>query len=145
MVKREDLNFYLQNVSLKVLEDLEQEICQNVRCEILQSPSEQTLMLPVKDPISEGEFYGGEILVCTTYVQLHKDKQSSQGFAMVLDCNQGISRCIAVMDAYVGLNLGDALTQKIYNLVQQAKQEKEAQEAQRNKKVDATRVQFELM
>lgn len=51
--------------------------------------------MPVKDPISGGEFYAGEVLVTSTIVEVNKNK----GWSMVQDENDQLSLYIATLDA----------------------------------------------
>lgn len=149
-IQREDLNFILQSALLDELENLTQKIQTHFTLEILQNPTQQTLMLPVKDPISGGEFYAGEVLVTTSLVALlDKDKASkkAQGFAMVLDDNPKHSLYIAIIDAYYGLSLEsqDSITQEIQALVVKTQEKIKQAQILKNHEVDKTRVNFELM
>lgn len=149
-IQREDLNFILQSALLDELENLAQKIQEHFTLEILQNPTQQTLMLPVKDPISGGEFYAGEVLVTTSLVAL-QDKDSvntkAQGFAMVLDDNPRHSLYIAIIDAYYGLSLEsqDSITQEIQALVVKTQEKIKQAQILKNHEVDKTRVNFELM
>ena len=151
-IQREYLNFILQSALLDELENLAQKIQTHFTLEILQNPTQQTLMLPVKDPISGGEFYAGEVLVTTSLVAL-QDKDSvntkAQGFAMVLDDNPKHSLYIAIIDAYYGLslesNLQDSITQEIQALVVKTQEKIKQAQILKNHEVDKTRVNFELM
>lgn len=149
-IQREQLNFILQSALLDVLENLAQKIQEHFTLEILQNPTQQTLMLPVKDPISGGEFYAGEVLVTTSLVALQdKDNTKAQGFAMVLDDNPSYSLYIAIIDAYYGLSLGldlqDSITQEIQALVIKTQEKIKQAQMLKNHEVDKTRVNFELM
>lgn len=151
-MQREDLNFILQSALLDELENLVGKIQEHFTLEILQNPTQQTLMLPVKDPISGGEFYAGEVLVTTSLVALlDKDKASkkAQGFAMVLDDNPRHSLSIAIIDAYYGLSLElslqDSITQEIQALVVKTQEKIKQAQILKNHEVDKTRVNFELM
>lgn len=151
-IQREQLNFILQSALLDELENLAQKIQTHFTLEILQNPTQQTLMLPVKDPISGGEFYAGEVLVTTSLVAL-QDKDSvntkAQGFAMVLYDNPKHSLYIAIIDAYYGLslesNLQDSITQEIQALVVKTQEKIKQAQMLKNHEVDKTRVNFELM
>ena len=142
-MQREDLNFYLQYAALSDLQVLSAKL--DSKIEVIQAPTAQTLLLPVKDPISQGEFYGGEVLVTTTLVRLERGGKHSDGFAMVLDDNEEYSYHIALLDAYVGFGEQDALSQAIFALTQKAKEAKQKAQEEQNQKIDSTRVQFEIM
>ena len=55
-MKREDINDLGQLVSIEKLETLYKKIKKNYDVKILTTPMEQTLLVPVKDPISNGTF-----------------------------------------------------------------------------------------
>lgn len=155
-IQREELNFILQSATQDELQDLTQKIQEHFTLEILQNPTQQTLMLPVKDPISGGEFYAGEVLVTTSLVALldkSNPNQKAQGWAMVLDENPSHSLHIAIIDAYYGLSLGlslesnlqDSITQEIQALALSTQEKQKQAQMRKNHEVDKTRVKFELM
>jgi len=82
-MQREALNFLLQKADFSALRELYKKIKKEHEIVVLQSPTQQTLLQPIHDPISQGEFYGGEILVTTTVVTV--GNQSNKGWAMVMD------------------------------------------------------------
>lgn len=139
---REDLNFILQKADFKALEALYGRIKNSLEIKILQAPVQQTLLQPIYDPISQGEFYSGEILVTTTIVQLSKRDSTHKGWAMVQDDNEKLSLYIAVCDGCFGANIFkeeiEELATKTVHSIQKAQKEI-------NKKVNATRVNFDLM
>ena len=94
-MKREEINDLAQLVQIEKLEKLYKKIDKNHKVKILTQATEQTLLVPVKDPISDGNFYAGEVLVTSTIVQVEQTK----GWSMVMDLNEEISLYTAVLDA----------------------------------------------
>jgi alpha-D-ribose 1-methylphosphonate 5-triphosphate synthase subunit PhnG len=139
-MKREELNFILQKSNMNKLKELYKEIKKNYKITILQSPTQQTLLQPIYDPISEGEFYGGEILVTTTVVCI--GDKDNKGWAMVLDDNEKLSLYIAVCDGAYGAGY---FKKEIENLVKETKKEIEKAQIIENQKVNSTKVSFDLM
>ena len=137
---REDLNFILQMADLEKLKKLYEDIKNKFRIDIIQAPTQQTLLQPIKDPISKGEFYGGEVLVTTTIVVLKEIK--SKGWAMVLDDNKELSLYIATCDAVFGAGY---FKNDIKNLIEDTNKNIEIKEKEQNRKVNSTRVNFDLM
>ncbi len=137
-IEREELNFILQKSDFDSLETLCKKIERERDIKQLQAPTQQTLLLPVKDPISGGEFYAGEVLVTTTIISLGSEK----GWAMVQDDNPKRSYYIAICDACFGANL---YKDEIEALAVGTKEEIESSEKEVNQRVNATRVSFDLM
>ncbi len=141
-MKREDLNYILQKADFTALEELYNKINSELKIVVLQSPVQQTLLQPIFDPISKGEFYGGEILVTTTIVQLSKGDNTYKGWAMVQDDNEKFSLYIAVCDGCFG---ADFFKEEIEALAAKTVQNIQKMQKESNKKVNATRVNFDLM
>lgn len=141
-MKREELNFILQKADFKALEELYQKIKNELEIAVLQSPVQQTLLQPIYDPISKGEFYGGEILVTTTIAQLSKGDDTYKGWAMVQDDNEKLSLYIAVCDGCFGAGF---FVNEIETLATQTVQNIQKMQKECNKRVNATRVNFDLM
>ncbi|PLY05257.1 MAG: hypothetical protein C0625_14610 [Arcobacter sp.] len=137
-MKREDINDLAQIVSLEKLEKLYKKIDEKYKVKVLTSPTEQTLLVPVKDPISGGEFYAGEVLVTSTIVQVEDVK----GWSMVMDTNEKLSLYTAVLDACFEANI---LKNEIKSLLKEAKKSIEDKRKKLNRKVNSTRVSFDLM
>lgn len=137
-MKREDVNSLAQLVPLTELEKIYKKIDQDYKIKVLTKPTEQTLLVPVKDPISSGSFYAGEVLVTSTIVQVEKTK----GWSMVMDLNEEKSLYIAVLDACFEANI---YKENIKSLLLDAKQGREESIKKTNKKVNSTRVSFDLM
>lgn len=137
-MKREDINNLAQEVQSEKLEQLYKKIDSSYKINILTAPTEQTLLVPVRDPISGGEFYAGEVLVTSTIVEVEKTK----GWSMVMDTNEILSVYTAVLDAAYEANI---FKDEIENLLLEAKKNKEEQIKMANQKVNSTRVSFDLM
>lgn len=137
-MKREEINDLAQQVQKDKLEQLYKKIDASYKINVLTAPSEQTLLIPVSDPISGSEFYAGEVLVTSTIVQV----ESTKGWAMVMDSNNTLSLQVAVLDAAYE---GNILKDEIENLLAEAKAQKELERKMINQKVNSTRVSFDLM
>lgn len=140
-MKREDLNFILQKADFSALEELYNTIKNELEIVVLQSPVQQTLLQPIHDPISKGEFYAGELLVTTAIIQVGNDA-SSRGWAMVQDDNEKLSLYIAVCDGCFGAGF---FVNEIETLAAKTVQNIQKMQKECNKKVNATRVNFDLM
>jgi alpha-D-ribose 1-methylphosphonate 5-triphosphate synthase subunit PhnG len=137
-MKREDLNYYLQKVPEQEILRLCEKISNKATVEIIQKPTRQTLLLPVKDPINKGSFFSGEVLVTSTIVQVNNEN----GWAMVLDENDELSRAVAILD---GAFAAGILQQPILRLAEIGKNIIRDEEEKINRKVEDTRVSFDLM
>lgn len=137
-MKREDLNYILQHVELETLKKLYKKIDKTFGVHVVSKPSSQTLLVPIKDPISGGEFYAGEVLVTSTIVEINKNK----GWSMVQDDNEKLSLYIACCDAVFNTI---EFSEEIKNLCNKIKSNLQKQEKILNKKVNSTRVNFDLM
>lgn len=136
--QREDLNYILQQAPLKKLEELYKKIDEKLGVTVLSQPSSQTLLVPVKDPISGGEFYAGEVLVTSTIVEINKNK----GWSMVQDENEQLSLYIATFDAVFEEEI---FKNEIITLCTDTNKYIEEQKSMLNKKVNSTKVSFDLM
>lgn len=137
-MKREDVNFKAQLLNHKDLRKIYEKIKEKANIEILSPPTEQTLLVPVKDPISGGSFYAGEVLVTSCLVKV----ENTQGWSMVIDKNEKISFYIAVLDACFESGL---YKDEITNLLLNAQKTAENKNKKINKKINSTRVSFDLM
>ncbi len=146
-MQRESLNFILQYADSEQLNAIINLIKNKHNIDILQPPTQQTLMLPVKDPISGGEFYAGEVLVTTSLICMYIGENRVQGWAMVLDDDKELSLQIAIIDGYYGFyeNREDNIKSSIIELVMQTNEQKESRQKRINQEIDSTRVNFELM
>lgn len=137
-MKREDVNSLAQLVAKAELKKLYTKINEKHTIKVLTAPTEQTLLVPVKDPISGGEFYAGEVLVTSTIVSVDDIK----GWSMVMDSNNKLSLYTAVLDASFEANI---FKDEIKTLLKSAKKAEEKSNKEQNKKVNSTRVSFDLM
>jgi len=137
-MNRRDINFVLQNSEITNLKNVYEKIKAEQSIKVMQEPNTQTLLLPVKDPISEGEFYAGEVLVTTTTVEVN----GSKGWAMVMDDNSELSMMIAVIDGCFASGLYIDTIKRLFsaantNICESRKEN--------NQMTNATKVNFELM
>ncbi len=137
-MKREDINSFAQLVKIEELKKLYEKIDENHGVKILTAPTEQTLLVPVKDPISNGSFYAGEVLVTSTIVQV----KDTKGWAMVIDSNEELSLYIATLDACFEANI---YKDEITNILEKAKNKDDKKNSKINQKVNSTRVSFDLL
>lgn len=137
-MEREELTFILQHSELVKLESLYKKIDQMYGVTIINQPTSQTLMVPIKDPISGGEFYAGEVLVTSAIVSVSNEK----GWAMVQDDNDKLSLYIASIDAvFESRKFENEITELYLETIQKIEKEKVIL----NQKVNSTRVSFDLM
>lgn len=137
-MKREEINNLVQLLQKETLKELYKKIDKNYKIEVLTAPNEQTLLVPVKDPISSGSFYAGEVLVTSSIVQVNEFK----GWAMVMDSNEELSLYTAVLDACFEANI---YKDEIISLLAQSKKKKIKEDKKINQKVNSTKVSFDLM
>jgi alpha-D-ribose 1-methylphosphonate 5-triphosphate synthase subunit PhnG len=137
-MKREEINHLSQLVQIDKLKKLYEKIDKNFKVKILTAPSEQPLLVPVKDPITGGSFYSGEVLVTSTIVQIQEEK----GWSMVMDSNEDLSLYVAVLDACFEKKI---YKDEIKNLLKEAKKIEEKKNKKINRKVNSTRVSFDLL
>jgi alpha-D-ribose 1-methylphosphonate 5-triphosphate synthase subunit PhnG len=135
---RRDINFVFQNSNLNQLNQLYEKICSEQNVTVLQQPTSQTLLLPVKDPVSGGVFYSGEVLVTTTTVEV----SGSKGWAMVMDDNPQLSMILSVIDGCFASGLYMDLIESLYHstIAWMAENREKI-----NQMVNATKVSFDLM
>lgn len=139
-MKREDINFILQKADIDSLREIYESIKSKYSVKILQSPTAQTLLQPVHDPISGGEFYAGEVLVTTTIVTV-ADSQN-RGWAMVQDDQEQLSLYISVCDGAFGAGY---FIDEIETLMKQTQVKIKKLQDKINKKINSTKVNFDLM
>jgi alpha-D-ribose 1-methylphosphonate 5-triphosphate synthase subunit PhnG len=105
---------------------------------VVSKPSSQTLLVPIKDPINNGEFYAGEVLVTSTIVEVNKNK----GWSMVQDEHEKLSLYVACCDAAFDF---PQFKDEIIKLCKEINSDLEKEQKILNKKVNSTRVNFDLM
>lgn len=137
-ITREALNIHLQAVDREDLQRLVQEIEQDACVKIIKTPTVQTLLLPVYDPITGGSFYAGEILATTTVAEVN----GSPGWSMVMDDQPEPSRMIAIIDAAFAAGVKKS---GILFLVAAGFQADRKKKAGEKSSVEKTRVSFDLM
>lgn len=137
-MNRRDINFVLQNSEITNLKNVYEKIKAEQNIKVMQEPNTQTLLLPVKDPISEGEFYAGEVLVTTTTVEVN----GSKGWAMVMDDNSELSMMIAVIDGCFASGLYIDTIKRLFSAADTYICESRKEN---NQMTNATKVNFELM
>lgn len=137
-MKREDINSLSQLVQIEKLKELYKKIDNKFSVKVLTAPTEQTLLVPVKDPISSSDFYAGEVLVTSTIVQV----EDTKGWSMVMDSNEELSLFTAVIDAAYEANI---FKDEIVSVLEEAKAFDIKKKEKENQKVNATRVSFDLM
>lgn len=137
-MKREDINFLAQLANKSKLEKLSVKIEEQIGVKTLSAPTQQTLLVPIKDPVSGGSFYAGEVLVTSCLVEVGKVK----GWSMVMDCDDRVSFNVAVLDACFENKI---FKKEIEMLLKEAKKEAEKKAKKLNQKVNSTRVSFDLM
>ncbi len=137
---REEALFVLQHADETALDTLYQAILSAHTITTIQPPTEQTLMQPVVDPISDSEFFIGEVLTTTTIVAI--DTLEHKGWAMVMDSNEERSLKLAVIDGCIAKEVFMPEITSLYEItlhnIQAAKQHT-------NKQTHSTKVQFDLM
>jgi len=137
-MEREQLIYYLQNVTREDLAHLQQRIENQAKVELIQKPVSQTLLVPVKDPINEGSFISGEVLATSAIVQV----DGVNGWAMVMDDNQELAIAVAVMD---GAFAADICREDVVELAKSGRQKVEQEHARLNAQVQTTKVSFDLL
>ena len=137
-MEREQLNYFLQQVPSAILTALCEKIGAEAGVEIIQKPTSQTLLVPVHDPINQGTFIGGEVLVCSSIVQVN----GVNGWAMVMDDNPDLSTSLAVLDAAFAAGIR---TMDIAELANRGKEVIDTRNADMNTRVHSTRVAFDLL
>ncbi len=137
-MQREDLNFFLQKVPAQELHALCGKVELENEVKIIQMPTQQTLLVPVKDPVTGGSFYGGEVLGTSTIVQVNE----INGWALVMDKDIERSTAVAVLDGALAANI---YKEEIVLLAKRGQQLFETDKKKINRMADDTRVSFDLM
>jgi len=137
-MKREELNFLLQQVDREKLKKLADKIREEKPVNVISAPSQQTVMVPVKDTVAGTGFYTGEVLVTQCLVQVEEEK----GWAMVMDYEPELALDIALLDACFASSfrvqdITDIALEGMENYRKKMEQEKEY--------TASTKVNFDLM
>ncbi len=137
-ISREDINDLLQELEATDLAPVVDQIQKKAEIRILQNPTQQTLMVPVGDPVSNTDFYCGEVLTTSAVVQV----EGHNGWAMVLDNKPDLTLAIAILD---GAWAADLHKDSIRRLILAATVKRVRQQEQQAKAGQATTVHFDLM
>ncbi|MEC9492520.1 phosphonate C-P lyase system protein PhnG [Flexistipes sp.] len=137
-MNRRDLNFVFQNSDKNQLNRLYEKISSEQKVIVIQEPTSQTIMLPVKDPVSGGTFYAGEVLVTTSTVEVN----GSKGWAMVMDDNPELSLILSMIDGCFASGLYTDLIESLY--ISTLTKISDTRE-KINQMVNSTKVSFDLM
>lgn len=137
-MEREQLNYYLQQADEREVTALSTAVEEHAPVEIVQKPISQTLMVPIRDPINNGSFYGGEVLVTSAIVKVGEIK----GWAMVMDDTPGRAVAGAILD---GAFAAGILREEIAALARKGKALLDEKNGELNARVRATRVAFDLL
>jgi phosphonate C-P lyase system protein PhnG len=137
-MEREQLNYFLQQVEVEELLALSDAVEKQAEVELLRKPTSQTLLVPVHDPINQGSFISGEILVTSALVQVN----TINGWSMVMDDTPETAVSIAILD---GAFAAGILRKEIQQLALRGKENTEKEQAELNTRVHATRVAFDLL
>lgn len=137
-MEREQLNYLLQQVGIEELRSLSDGVEKQAEVELIRKPTSQTLLVPIHDPINQGSFISGEILVTSALVQVN----TINGWSMVMDDNPETAVSVAILD---GAFAAGILREEIQQLALRGKENIEKDQAELNSRVHATRVAFDLL
>lgn len=137
-MEREQLNFFLQQADDRELTALCVRIEEEAEVELLQKPTAQTLLVPVRDPVNGGSFIGGEVLVTSAVVHVNE----VGGWAMVMDDNPPLAVSVATLDAAFAAKVR---MDEIVRLALQGRDRHEQEMSERNYRVKCTKVAFDLL
>lgn len=137
-MEREQLIYYLQHADISEIAALQGRIEKQAQVELIQKPTAQTLLVPVRDPINQGSFISGEVLTTSAIVQVNK----VNGWAMVMDVNDELAVAIAVLD---GAFAADISRSEIIALARQGQEKIEEEHTRLNARVKTTKVAFDLL
>jgi alpha-D-ribose 1-methylphosphonate 5-triphosphate synthase subunit PhnG len=138
VMEREQLNYFLQQAPFPLLSALCEKISKEAAIELIQKPTSQTLLVPVVDPINQGTFISGEVLVSSAIVQVN----GVNGWAMVMDENPELATSLAVLDGAYAAGMRKL---EIVQLAGQGKEAMDSKHADMNARVNSTRVSFDLL
>jgi alpha-D-ribose 1-methylphosphonate 5-triphosphate synthase subunit PhnG len=137
-MEREELNFYMQKSPSAEISQLCSEIGAKTTVRLIQKPTPQTLLVPVKDPINGGTFLAGEVLVTSAIVQV----DGNNGWAMVMDDNPEMATNLAILDGAFAAGID---VDEIIRLAGQGRKLFNAEKEKENEQVAGTRVAFDLL
>lgn len=137
-MQRELLNFALQQVDRTLLAELSHRIQAEHQVRLIQKPTAQTLLLPVHDPVVNGTFFGGEVLVTSVIVRVNE----CEGWSMVMDEDGELAIHVAVLDGAWAAEVERGAVEELAMLGQQSHEQHCRRQAG---EVAKTRVSFDLM
>lgn len=137
-MEREELNFFMQKSPVPEITRLCNEIKEHATVQMIQKPTPQTLLVPVKDPINGGTFLGGEVLVTSAIVQVN----GKNGWAMVVDDSPEMATHLAILDGAFSAGIQ---VDEIVRIAEQGRQHFNSEKEKENEQVAGTRVAFDLL
>ncbi len=137
-MEREALNHYLQHVPVGELQDECEAVARCADVEFVGKPTPQTVLVPVRDPITGGAFFAGEVLVTSCIVRVN----TVPGWAMVMDDHPELAGLVATLDAAFAAGVrSEEITALAENGCRVLAQQNDAM----NRRTNATRVSFDLL
>lgn len=137
-MEREKLGYLLQNTDKEKLMALVGDIVESSSVSILANPAQQTLMVPVLDPVTKKKFYSGEVLITQAIVDIDGHK----GWGMVMDKKADLALAVAICDAAFSAGIKQNEISALAETAAEALRIKLQEEA---KKVASTKVSFDMM
>ncbi|MCB2173907.1 phosphonate C-P lyase system protein PhnG [bacterium] len=137
-MEREALNYYLQHVPLEQLQDECATVATGADVEFVGKPTPQTVLVPVRDPITGSTFFAGEVLVTSCVVKVN----TVPGWAMVMDDRPGLAGFVATLDAAFAAGIR---SEEITALAEIGCRNLAQQNSTMNRRTNATRVSFDLL
>lgn len=137
-MEREQLGYLLQNADNDELMKLVECIVESSNVSILANPAQQTLMVPVLDPVTKKKFYSGEILVTQAIVDIDGNK----GWGMVMDKKADLALAVAICDAAYGAGIKK---DEITSLAEKAGEILSRRLKEEAEKASSTKVSFDMM
>ncbi len=137
-MEREALNYYLQHVPIEQLQDECGAVAGCAHVEFVGKATPQTLLVPVRDPITGGTFFAGEVLVTSCIVRVNE----VPGWAMVMDDRPELAGLVATLDAAFAAGIRIA---EITALAGNGSRVLAQNNSEMNRRSSATRVSFDLL
>ena len=107
--------------------------------EVIKEPEKILVMLPMRDPISDGTFYIGEMLACKSIVSL----EGVQGYGITGGDDFNKTLWIAMIDS--ALNRANGVSEKLKKDIQILIQEQTEMRERYNGKIACSVVNFQSM
>jgi alpha-D-ribose 1-methylphosphonate 5-triphosphate synthase subunit PhnG len=137
-MEREALNYFLQQVPVEQLQEECRVVAGCAAVEFVGKPTSQTVLVPVRDPITGGAFFAGEALVTSCIVRVN----AVPGWAMVMDDCPELAGLVATLDAAFAAGIRMA---EITALAEAGRHALAQQSGAMNRRTDTTRVSFDLL